>query len=112
MNSERPLADVFFDYDESSIRADARGPLQANADWLKKWGSTLITIEGHCDSRGSSECNLALGARRSEAVKQPRESRVPANRVTIVSKERTAVLQRRGRVLLDAESPRTFPGHS
>ena len=87
LNSERPLTDVFFDYDESSIRADARGPLQANADWLKKWGSTLITIEGHCDSRGSSEYNLALGARRAEAVKQYLVNLgVPANRVTIVSK--------------------------
>src|SRR5262245_1881044 len=87
LNSERPLADVFFDYDESDIRADARGPLQANADWLRKWGSTLITIEGHCDSRGSSEYNLALGARRAEAVKQYLVNLgVPANRVTVVSK--------------------------
>jgi len=87
LNSERPLADVYFDYDESMIRADARGPLQANADWLKKWGSTLISIEGHCDSRGSSEYNLALGARRAEAVKQYLVNLgVPANRVTIVSK--------------------------
>ncbi len=87
LNSERPLGDVFFDYDESTIRADARTPLQANADWMKRWGSTLITIEGHCDSRGSSEYNLALGARRAEAVKQYLVNLgVPANRVTVVSK--------------------------
>ena len=87
LNSERPLADVYFDLDESTIKNEARGPLQANADWLKKWGSTLITIEGHCDSRGSSEYNLALGARRAEAVKQYLVNLgVPANRVTVVSK--------------------------
>ena len=87
LNSERPLGDVYFDLDESTIKNEARGPLQANADWLKKWGSTLITIEGHCDSRGSSEYNLALGARRAEAVKQYLVNLgVPANRVTVLSK--------------------------
>jgi peptidoglycan-associated lipoprotein len=87
LNSERPLGDVFFDYDESTIRADARAPLQVNADWMKRWTSTLVTIEGHCDARGSSEYNLALGARRAEAVKQYLVTLgVPANRVTVVSK--------------------------
>ena len=87
LNAERPLSDVFFDYDMSEIRTDARGPLQADADWMKKWTATQITLEGHSDSRGSSEYNLALGARRAEAVKQYlTDLGVPAARVTVVSK--------------------------
>ena len=69
LNAEKPIPDVFFDLDQSSIREDARPSLQRGADWLKKWTSTQITVEGHCDSRGSSEYNLALGSRRAQAVK-------------------------------------------
>src|SRR5689334_18919557 len=69
LNAERPLDDVFFDLDKSEIRDDARAPLQKDADFLKKWGSVVITLEGHCDSRGSAEYNLALGSRRADSVK-------------------------------------------
>ena len=87
LNSERPLGDVFFELDKSDIRDDSRGLLQRNADWMKRWTSTMITVEGHCDSRGSSEYNLALGNRRASAVKDYLVSLgVPANRVTLVSK--------------------------
>ena len=87
LNSERPLADVFFDLDESVIRSDARAPLQANATWMRRWPSTAITIEGHADSRGSSEYNLALGSRRADVVKQYLvELGIPTNRLTVVSK--------------------------
>ncbi|SRR6266508_110300 len=87
LNAERPLDDVFFDLDRSDIRDDAKPPLQKDADWLKKWTSTQITVEGHCDSRGSGEYNLALGSRRATAVKDYLVSLgVPVNRVTIVSK--------------------------
>jgi peptidoglycan-associated lipoprotein len=87
LNAERPLADVFFDYDQSAIRDDARAPLQKNADWLRRWTSTQITVEGFCDSRGSAEYNLALGSRRATAVKDYLVSLgVPANRITVISK--------------------------
>jgi peptidoglycan-associated lipoprotein len=87
LNSERPLADVFFDYDRADVRADARPALQANADWMKKWTSTQVTVEGHADSRGSSEYNLALGTRRAASTKEYLVSLgVPANRLTVVSK--------------------------
>jgi peptidoglycan-associated lipoprotein len=87
LNAEKPLGDVFFDLDQSSVRDDARPALTRNADWMKRWTSTQITIEGHCDSRGSSEYNLALGTRRAEAVKAYMVSLgVPANRITVVSK--------------------------
>jgi peptidoglycan-associated lipoprotein len=87
LNSERPLGDVFFELDEATIRDDARPLLQRNADWLKRWASTQIVVEGHADSRGSSEYNLALGNRRATAVKDYLVSLgVPAARVTVISK--------------------------
>ena len=87
MNAERPLGDVYFDLDESTLRDDAKGPLQRNADWMKRWTSTAITVEGHCDARGSSEYNLALGTRRANAVKDYLVSLgVPGGRVTVISK--------------------------
>jgi peptidoglycan-associated lipoprotein len=64
-----PLGDVFFDYDQSVIRDDARPILQKNADWMRRWTSTRITVEGHCDARGTNEYNLALGERRANAVR-------------------------------------------
>jgi peptidoglycan-associated lipoprotein len=87
LNAEKPLGDVFFDLDQSVVRDEARGALTANADWMKRWTSTQVTIEGHCDSRGSSEYNLALGTRRAESVKAYLVSLgVPANRITVISK--------------------------
>jgi peptidoglycan-associated lipoprotein len=81
------MSDVFFDLDKAEIRDDGKPSLQKDADWLKKWTSTQITIEGHCDSRGSAEYNLALGSRRVTAVKDYLVSLgVPAPRITIVSK--------------------------
>jgi len=91
LNAEHPLGDVFFDYDKSEIRADARGPLQANADWMKRWTGTQIMLEGHADSRGSSEYNLALGSRRANGVKDYLVNLgVPATRITVVSKGKEA----------------------
>ena len=87
LNNERPLGDVFFDLDKSDLRDDAKAPLQKDADWLKRWTSVAITVEGHCDSRGSAEYNLGLGNRRASAVKEYLVSLgLPAGRVTVVSK--------------------------
>ena len=78
---------MYFDLDKSEVRDDARPALQKDADWMKRWTSTQVTVEGHCDSRGSSEYNLALGSRRATAVKDYLVSLgVPAGRVTVVSK--------------------------
>jgi peptidoglycan-associated lipoprotein len=91
LNAERPLSDVFFDYNISEVRADARGPLQVNADWMKKWTGTQIMLEGHADSRGSAEYNLALGSRRANSVKDYLVSLgVPTTRITVVSKGKEA----------------------
>jgi peptidoglycan-associated lipoprotein len=87
VNAEKPLGDAYFDLDKSEIREDGRHTLQQNADWLKKWASTRVSIEGHCDSRGSSEYNLALGDRRASAVKAYLvDLGIPANRLLTVSK--------------------------
>ena len=81
------MDDVFFDLDESAVRDDAKSVLQKDADWMKKWGSVQVTLEGHCDSRGSAEYNLGLGSRRATAVKAYLVNLgVPAGRVTVVSK--------------------------
>lgn len=64
-----PLKDVYFDYDRSNIRGDSRSILQANSNWLKKYPSAKVEIEGHADERGTNEYNLALGARRAQSVR-------------------------------------------
>ena len=61
--------DVYFDYDESSLSDDTRDKLSRNADLLKGNTQLAVTIEGHADSRGTSEYNLALGERRANAVR-------------------------------------------
>lgn len=87
LNSERPLSDVFFDLDESTIKDEAKASLSTNATWLKRWTGTRINIEGHCDERGTAEYNLGLGERRANAVKAYLvELGVPTDRVVIVSK--------------------------
>jgi peptidoglycan-associated lipoprotein len=89
LNAERPLADALFDLDQSTLRDDARVVLQRNAEWLRRWTATRITVEGHCDSRGTSEYNLALGDRRGAAVKDYLVSLgIAADRIVVVSKGR------------------------
>ena len=87
LNAEKPLGDAFFDFDRASLRESDLNILQVNAQWLNKWTSTRITIEGHCDSRGAAEYNLALGDRRATAVRNYLVSLgVSPDRVTTVSK--------------------------
>jgi peptidoglycan-associated lipoprotein len=87
LNAEKPLSDVFFELDRSDIQDEGRSILQRDAEWLKRWTSTQVTIEGHCDSRGSAEYNLGLGSRRASAVKDYLISLgVPQTRLTTVSK--------------------------
>ena len=69
LNAERPLAEVFFDFDMSVVRPDAQPILQKNADYLRRWPSVRVSVEGHADSRGTNEYNLALGERRAAAVR-------------------------------------------
>ncbi len=59
---------VFFDYDKSDLRPEARATVEALAAWLSNYPATIIGIEGHCDERGTREYNLALGERRANSV--------------------------------------------
>lgn len=64
------LQTVYFDFDSSALRNDARATLKDNADKIKAIPGFIIQIEGHCDERGTQEYNLALGERRALAVRQ------------------------------------------
>jgi peptidoglycan-associated lipoprotein len=87
LNAEMPLGDVEFDYDQSTIRDDQRGILQKNADWMRRWTTTRVSIEGHADARGTNEYNLALGDRRARAVMTYMASLgIAADRMAVVSK--------------------------
>ena len=69
LNASQPLNDVFFGYDQNVLRDDARQILQRDAQWLAKWPQTKIRIDGHCDERGTTEYNLALGDQRAITVR-------------------------------------------
>jgi peptidoglycan-associated lipoprotein len=78
--------DVYFDYDESTLSDDTRQKLSRNADLLKSQQQFAVTIEGHADSRGTNEYNLALGERRANAVRDYLSSLgVAAARVRTIS---------------------------
>jgi peptidoglycan-associated lipoprotein len=64
------IKDVYFDYDKSDIRGDQQGSVQADVQFLSQHTNINITIEGHCDERGSTEYNLALGDKRANSVKE------------------------------------------
>jgi peptidoglycan-associated lipoprotein len=64
-----PLKEVYFDFDSYNLGADARETLKANMQWLKANPAAQVQIEGHCDERGTTEYNLALGSKRAESVK-------------------------------------------
>ncbi len=64
------LGDVFFDFDRSSLRAEDQERLKQNSAWLASNPGKKALIEGHCDSRGTSEYNLALGERRASSAKE------------------------------------------
>ncbi len=68
-SSSHDLTTVYFDYDDSRLRVDARETLRTNARALSEDPDLRVTIEGHCDERGSNEYNLALGNRRANAAK-------------------------------------------
>ena len=80
------LSSVNFDYDSSTLSSDSRRKLAENAEWIKNNGKATVQIEGHCDSRGSVEYNLALGERRAKSVKAYLVSLgVDSKRMTIIS---------------------------
>jgi len=80
------VIDAFFDFDKSDVRPDAREALSRTAEFLRSYAEIKVTIEGHCDERGSTEYNLGLGDRRAQSAKQFLISLgVAAERMTTVS---------------------------
>ena len=69
LNRESPLKPAFFPLDSAELDDTGRAVVQANAEILKKYPTWQITVEGHCDERGTAEYNLALGERRAVSVK-------------------------------------------
>jgi peptidoglycan-associated lipoprotein len=77
---------VFFETDQTDLTPQARATLDKQAQWLQQYGNYTFTIEGHADERGTREYNIALGARRAQAVRDYLVSRgVQANRMRTIS---------------------------
>jgi peptidoglycan-associated lipoprotein len=86
---------VFFEFDRSDITPESQQILSRQADWLRRYPNVTVTIEGHCDERGTREYNLALGERRAQAAKNVLvASGIPASRISTISygKERPTVV--------------------
>jgi peptidoglycan-associated lipoprotein len=82
----KEVRDAYFDLDKADIRPDAREALSHTAEFLRNYPQLKVTIEGHCDERGSTEYNLGLGDRRASAVKQYLVSQgISADRLSTVS---------------------------
>ena len=80
------VKDVYFDYDSYSIRGDQQNVVQGNAQFLGQHPNVRFTIEGHCDERGSTEYNLALGDNRANAVKTAlMQAGLSADRIKTIS---------------------------
>lgn len=77
---------IYFDFDSYEVRADATPILDAQAAWLKRFPAVAVRIEGNCDERGTREYNLALGARRANAVRDYLVAHgVPTSRISTIS---------------------------
>ena len=83
---DKEVKDSFFDFNKADIRADARTALEQTANFLRSYPQVKVTIEGHCDERGSTEYNLGLGDRRANATKSYLVSLgISADRISTVS---------------------------
>lgn len=69
LNSQHPLDDVFFDFDKSDLRPDGEATLRRNAEWLRKWTSVKVRVDGCADPRGTNEYNFGLGLRRADVIR-------------------------------------------
>jgi peptidoglycan-associated lipoprotein len=86
LNRDSPLRPVFFPLDSAELDTEGRAVASANGELLKRYPRWTVTIEGHCDERGTAEYNLALGERRAIAVRTYLVSLgIPAERIRTVS---------------------------
>jgi peptidoglycan-associated lipoprotein len=80
------VQDIYFDYDKADVRADQQSALQGDISFLKEHAGITFTVEGHCDERGSTEYNLALGDNRASAVKNALvQGGISADRIKTIS---------------------------
>lgn len=80
------LQDVYYEFDSTSLVAEAEETLKRNAEWMKAHPSSRVEVEGHCDDLGTAEYNLALGAKRAQAAKDFLVSQgVDAERLVTIS---------------------------
>jgi len=115
LNAETPLEDVYFEYDRAELKAEARASLSKDAEWLRRWASAKVLVEGHCDARGTNEYNLGLGEKRAAVVRTYLTGLgIAGDRVQIVTKgeespfcleetERCYAQNRRGHFILSAK---------
>ncbi len=95
------LKSAYFDYDKSNLRQDAKAKVRENAAWLKAHPEANVTIEGHCDERGTREYNYRLGAERARVAKDYLiQQGISQERVSTVSYG-----------ALDGQSEKTWPRH-
>jgi peptidoglycan-associated lipoprotein len=86
INRESPLEPVFYGYDSSEMTPENRAVLERNADVLRRYANWVVTIEGHCDDRGTAEYNLSLGERRAQSARAYLVSLgIPTDRLRTVS---------------------------
>ena len=86
LNRESPLQPVYYALDSAEVGADMQGTLTKNFEILRQYPSWVVTVEGHCDERGTAEYNLALGERRAQAARAYLISLgIPAERIKMVS---------------------------
>ena len=113
LNAERPLDDVFFDLDKSEIRSEARGALQKDSDWMKRWTEhpdhARRSLRFARQLRVQPRARIAARHGRQRVPREPGRAGRSADRRE--QGQGTALLQGRERVLLAAEPPRTLRGH-
>ena len=86
LNRESPFKPVFYDFDSTDLNATGQAALNENAELMKRYPSWVVTVEGHCDERGTAEYNLALGERRALSARNYLVSLgIPADRLRTVS---------------------------
>jgi peptidoglycan-associated lipoprotein len=86
INNRGYLKTLNFDFDKYDVREEDKGKLQDNANWLAKYPTVKVRVEGHCDERGTAQYNLALGEKRADAVKDYLVSLgISASRLEIIS---------------------------
>ena len=112
LNRESPLQPVFYSYDGAEVTPDMQATLQKNADILKQYPSWVVTIEGHCDERGTAEYNLTWRSPRAGGARLPDFAGDPG-RTTENGVLREGVPLRPGRHRRGVceEPPRAFRGH-